>query len=86
MFVLPSGAAHTNQHSVVILCIIVWKIHVEGLFLSLSSLNAEQTIFFLVAFFKTVTSSGKPAKLLQHASFGRKRVGKAIINGVQCKE
>ena len=35
VFVLPSNAAHKIQHSVVVLCIIVWKMHVAQLFLCL---------------------------------------------------
>ena len=69
--VLPSSAAHKNQHSVVVLCTIMCKMQAVALFLCLSSPNTEDTFSFVVAVSIIVTSSGSGAKLLKHGSFGR---------------
>jgi hypothetical protein len=43
VFMLASSAAHKNQHSDVVSCRIVCKMHFVQLLLLLSSLNTEQT-------------------------------------------
>jgi len=60
--VLPSSAAHKNQHSFVVLCIIMWKMQGVGLFFGLSSPNIEETFPFVVVFLKLVSSSDSGAK------------------------